>query len=78
MTAELTAHKVPVLSLPQTELLTVNVNEIPVLKDSLGPGIDFQPLFLDPELGAWVIIGTFAPVWSCPSTSTPVRCTVTP
>ncbi|MFJ9712875.1 2,4'-dihydroxyacetophenone dioxygenase family protein [Streptomyces sp. NPDC101234] len=61
MTAQVTADKVPVASLPQTELLTVNVNEIPVLKDSLGPGIDFQPLFLDPEIGVWVIIGTFAP-----------------
>jgi len=61
MTAELTADKVPVVSLPQTELLTVNVNDIPVLKDSLGPGIDFQPLFLDPEIGVWVVLGSFAP-----------------
>ena len=60
-TANQTASKVPVFSLPQTELLTVNVNEIPVLKDSLGPGIDFQPLFLDPEIGVWVVLGTFAP-----------------
>ena len=35
-TAESTAAKVPVFSLPQTELLTVSVNDIPVLKDSLG------------------------------------------
>ena len=56
-----TARKVPVFSLPQTELLTVNVNEIPVLKDSLGPGIDFQPLFLDPEIGVWTVLATFAP-----------------
>ena len=61
VTANQTASKVPVFSLPQTELLTVNVNEIPVLKDSLGPGIDFQPLFLDPEIGVWVVLGTFAP-----------------
>ncbi|MEV5848463.1 2,4'-dihydroxyacetophenone dioxygenase family protein [Streptomyces sp. NPDC051985] len=61
MTAELTANKVPVASLPQTELLTVNVSEIPVLKDSLGPGIDFQPLLLDPEAGVWTVLGTFAP-----------------
>ena len=51
----------PVLSLPQTELLTVSVHDIPVLKDSLGPGIDFQPLLLDPEIGVWSVIGTFAP-----------------
>ncbi|WP_182379397.1 2,4'-dihydroxyacetophenone dioxygenase family protein [Nocardioides sp. WS12] len=60
-TANETASKVPVFSLPQTELLTVNVSDIPVLKDSLGPGIDFQPLFLDPEIGVWSVIGTFAP-----------------
>lgn len=61
VTAHETASKVPVFSLPQTELLTVNVNDIPILKDSLGPGIDFQPLFLDPEIGVWVVMGTFAP-----------------
>ncbi|WP_433189296.1 2,4'-dihydroxyacetophenone dioxygenase family protein [Actinoallomurus sp. CA-150999] len=61
ITSEKTASKVPVFSLPQTELLTVNMADIPVLKDSLGPGIDFQPLFLDPEIGVWSVIGTFAP-----------------
>ncbi|MFG2953601.1 2,4'-dihydroxyacetophenone dioxygenase family protein [Streptomyces sp. NPDC048291] len=61
MTATQTADKVPVVSLPQTELLTLNVNDIPLLKDALGPGISFQPLFLDPEMGIWAIIGTFAP-----------------
>jgi 2,4'-dihydroxyacetophenone dioxygenase len=61
ISAEKTASKVPVFSLPQTELLTVNVNDIPILKDSLGPGIDFQPLFLDPEIGIWALVGTFAP-----------------
>ncbi|MFJ9714049.1 2,4'-dihydroxyacetophenone dioxygenase family protein [Streptomyces sp. NPDC101234] len=61
MTATQTASKVPVVSLPQTELLTLNVNDIPLLKDALGPGISFQPLFLDPEMGIWAIIGTFAP-----------------
>jgi 2,4'-dihydroxyacetophenone dioxygenase len=60
-TAESTAAKVPVFSLPQTELLTVSVDDIPILKDSLGPGIDFQPLFLDPEIGIWTVIGRFAP-----------------
>jgi 2,4'-dihydroxyacetophenone dioxygenase len=61
ISADKTASKVPVFSLPQTELLTVNVNDIPILKDSLGPGIDFQPLFLDPEIGIWALVGTFAP-----------------
>ena len=61
MTATETASKVPVFSLPQTELLTLNVRDIPLLKDALGPGISFQPLYLDPEAGLWSVIGTFAP-----------------
>jgi 2,4'-dihydroxyacetophenone dioxygenase len=48
MTIESTASKVPVFALPQNELLTLNVNDIPMMKDALGPGINFQPLFLDP------------------------------
>lgn len=58
-TAHTTADKVPVFSLPQTELLTVNVADIPLLKDALGPGSNFQPLFLDPEVGVWVLLATF-------------------
>jgi 2,4'-dihydroxyacetophenone dioxygenase len=61
MTIESTASKVPVFSLPQNELLTLNVSDIPILKNALGPGIGFQPLFLDPEIGLWSVIGTFAP-----------------
>jgi 2,4'-dihydroxyacetophenone dioxygenase len=61
MTIESTASKVPVFSLPQNELLTLNVNDIPIMKDALGPGINFQPLFLDPEIGVWSVLGTFAP-----------------
>ncbi|MEV0743913.1 2,4'-dihydroxyacetophenone dioxygenase family protein [Streptomyces sp. NBC_01220] len=55
------AAKLPVMSLPQGELLTLNVNDIPVIKDSLGPGIHYQPLFLDPEVGVWVVLAHFAP-----------------
>jgi 2,4'-dihydroxyacetophenone dioxygenase len=61
MTIESTASKVPVFSLPQTKLLTLNVHDIPMMKDALGPGINFQPLYLDPEVGVWSVIGTFAP-----------------
>ena len=61
MAIESSASKVPVFSLPQNELLTVNVSDIPVLKDALGPGINFQPLFLDPEVGVWSVIATFPP-----------------
>ncbi|MDZ7910487.1 MAG: 2,4'-dihydroxyacetophenone dioxygenase family protein [Rhodococcus sp. (in: high G+C Gram-positive bacteria)] len=60
-TATSTASKVPVFSLPQTELLTVNLDDIPMLKDALGPGSHFQPLFLDPEIGVWALMATFAP-----------------
>jgi 2,4'-dihydroxyacetophenone dioxygenase len=51
----------PVFSLPQDRLLTLNVKDVPVMKDSLGPGIHFQPLLLDPELGLAVNIAIFAP-----------------
>jgi hypothetical protein len=61
MTIESTASKVSVFALPQNELLTLNVNDIPMMKDALGPGINFQPLFLDPEIGVWSVLGTFAP-----------------
>jgi 2,4'-dihydroxyacetophenone dioxygenase len=61
MAIQSSASKVPVFSLPQNELLTVNASDIPVLKDALGPGINFQPLFLDPEVGVWSVIATFPP-----------------
>jgi quercetin dioxygenase-like cupin family protein len=66
MTAIETAHKVPVLSLPQSELLTLNVNHVPMMKDSLGPGINFQPLLLDAEVGVWSLLATFAPGTTLP------------
>jgi quercetin dioxygenase-like cupin family protein len=61
MADQSSAAKLPVMSLPQGELLTLNVKDIPVIKDSLGPGIHFQPLFLDPEGGVWVVLAHFAP-----------------
>ncbi|KAA1397800.1 2,4'-dihydroxyacetophenone dioxygenase family protein [Aeromicrobium ginsengisoli] len=61
MTAVETAQKVPVLSLPQTELLTVNVNDMPLLLDGLTEGAHFKPLLLDPEIGIWSVLATFAP-----------------
>ena len=45
----------------QDRLLTLNTNELPILKDSLLPGVDIQPLFLDPENGIWVLRAIFAP-----------------
>lgn len=61
MTNKQAASKAPVFSLPQHRLLTLNVNDIPILKDAAGPGISFQPLFIDPELGIWTVMGIFAP-----------------
>ncbi|WP_405779310.1 2,4'-dihydroxyacetophenone dioxygenase family protein [Streptomyces sp. NBC_00859] len=51
----------PVIALPQGELLTASVNDIPVIKDALGTGVSYQPLFLDPEAGIWVVMAYFAP-----------------
>ena len=56
----------PLIALPQGELLTVNVDQIPLLKDALGPGIDLQPLRLDPEQGQWVLLATLKPGCSLP------------
>jgi 2,4'-dihydroxyacetophenone dioxygenase len=51
----------PLVALPQGELLTVNIDQIPVLKDAMGPGIHIQPLRLDPEKGQVVLMATLAP-----------------
>ncbi|HEX7856291.1 MAG TPA: 2,4'-dihydroxyacetophenone dioxygenase family protein [Sphingobium sp.] len=61
MTTEVTRTQPPVFSLPQDRLLTLNVNEVPVLRDAAGPGVSFQPLYLDPEVGLWTVMGIFAP-----------------
>ena len=51
----------PLVALPQDEILTVNVNDIPLLKDAAGPGIHIQPLRLDPQRGELVVLATIAP-----------------
>jgi 2,4'-dihydroxyacetophenone dioxygenase len=51
----------PLVALPQGELLTVNENNIPLLTDTLGPGIHVKPLRLDMEAGCWVVLATFRP-----------------
>ena len=47
----------PLVALPQDDLLTVNIDQIPLLKDALGPGIHIQPLRLDPDKGEVVAHG---------------------
>jgi quercetin dioxygenase-like cupin family protein len=61
MTSAKTASKLPVFSLPQNELLTLNINDIPVMQNALGPGINFQPLYVDPENGVMAVIAIFPP-----------------
>ncbi|MDI9915571.1 2,4'-dihydroxyacetophenone dioxygenase family protein [Rhodococcus sp. IEGM 1379] len=56
-----TSEQLPVVSLPQTELLTINVDSIPLVTGKLAPGVSFKPLFLEPEVGIWVLIATFEP-----------------
>jgi 2,4'-dihydroxyacetophenone dioxygenase len=56
-----TGAPLPVVALPQRELLTVNIDQIPMLKDLVAPGIHIQPLRLDPERGEWVFLSTLAP-----------------
>ena len=51
----------PLVAQPQDDLLTVNVDDIPILKDSIAPGIHIQPLRLDPDHGQAVLIATVAP-----------------
>ena len=51
----------PLVALPQDDLLTVNIDQIPLLKDAMGPGIHIQPLRLDPEKGQVVLMATMAP-----------------
>jgi quercetin dioxygenase-like cupin family protein len=51
----------PLVALPQGELLTVNEKNIPMVRDVLGPGVHVQPLRLDIENGEWVVLATFEP-----------------
>jgi 2,4'-dihydroxyacetophenone dioxygenase len=57
----LSGAPLPLVALPQGELLTVNIDQIPLLKDAVAPGIHIQPLRLDPERGQLVLLATMAP-----------------
>ncbi|TIC83280.1 hypothetical protein E8D34_16385 [Nocardioides sp. GY 10113] len=56
-----TGAPLPFVALPQGELLTVNTNDQPLIKDALGEGVHFKPLRIDMENGVWVVLATFAP-----------------
>src|ERR1041384_5338788 len=51
----------PMVSLPQTELLSVDEASIPRIENALGEGIHFKPLRLDLERNEWVVLATFKP-----------------
>jgi anti-sigma factor ChrR (cupin superfamily) len=61
-----TGAPLPLVALPQVELLTVNSEDIPMIKDAVGPGVHIQPLRLDIEAGEWIMLATFAPGASVP------------
>lgn len=51
----------PIVALPQTELLTVNEHDVPWLENSLAAGVKIKPLRFDIEAGVWVLLASFAP-----------------
>ena len=55
----------PLPALPQDKLLTVNIEQIPLIKDVF-PGIHIRPLRLDPERGEWVFMAIVEPGCSLP------------
>lgn len=52
---------IPEVITHQKELLTIDTNKAPIIRDSLMPGVDVQPLFLDAQNGIWVLRVIFAP-----------------
>jgi 2,4'-dihydroxyacetophenone dioxygenase len=53
--------RLPLVALPQDRILTVNIDQIPLLKEAAGPGIHIQPLRIDPGRGELVMMVTLAP-----------------
>ncbi|MBZ2169099.1 2,4'-dihydroxyacetophenone dioxygenase family protein [Marinobacter sp. F4216] len=51
----------PVTVQDNDTLLTINSNDAPVYKDILVPGLDVQPLYLDPTKGIWALRVFFHP-----------------
>jgi quercetin dioxygenase-like cupin family protein len=57
----LSGAPLPVAALPQGELVTVNIDQIPLFKDIVAPGVHIKPLRLDAERGEWVVLATLEP-----------------
>jgi 2,4'-dihydroxyacetophenone dioxygenase len=51
----------PLVSLPQGDLLTVAEATLPWIENALGDGIHFKPLRVDLERNEWVVLATFQP-----------------
>ena len=63
----ITGAPLPLPAMPQDQLLTVNIEQIPLFKEILGvPGIHLKPLRLDAERGEWVFMAVCAPGCALP------------
>ncbi len=54
----------PVPIFDHKELLTLNTNDLPIYENAMAPhfpGVDVQPLYLDPNLGVWCLRVRFHP-----------------
>ena len=60
-TATLSGSMLPLVALPQGELLTINEADNPLLRDALGPGVHFKPLRIDMEAGCWAVLAVLSP-----------------
>jgi 2,4'-dihydroxyacetophenone dioxygenase len=61
-----TCAELPFVALPQKRLLSVNESDIPLIQNTVAPGIHLQVLRLDFEHNEWVVLVTFAPGTSLP------------
>ncbi|MFG0723388.1 2,4'-dihydroxyacetophenone dioxygenase family protein [Pseudomonas sp. GLN_6] len=60
----------PIPVFDHKDLLTLNTNELPIYEDALAPhfpGVDVQPLYLDPNLGVWTLRVRFHPGVTLPT-----------
>jgi quercetin dioxygenase-like cupin family protein len=60
-TATSSGSMLPLVALPQGELLTINETDNPLLRDALGPGVHFKPLRIDMEAGCWAVLAVLSP-----------------
>ncbi len=51
----------------QDRLLTINFNDVPLIKDVLDGGVHVYPCYLDPENGVWVLKAIFEPGLEVPT-----------